>query len=93
MFVIEEQSNGLFALACIGGESGKYLSHAFEEVSLQDGIQGDGERWMLEDVGNGRVALGCVGGEFGKYLSHAFEKVSLQDSIQGDGEKWIKHSS
>ncbi len=33
------------ALEALGGESGKYLSHAKNEVWLQTGNQGKGELW------------------------------------------------
>ena len=57
----------------LGGELGKYLSHAFNKVSLQNGNQGDGEVFVIEEQSNGLIALACIGGESGKYLSHAFE--------------------
>ena len=44
--MLEDVGNGRVALGCVGGEFGKYLSHAFEKVSLQDSIQGDGEKWI-----------------------------------------------
>lgn len=49
------------ALEALGGESGKYLSHANNEVWLQTGNQGDGEVFIKEDRPNGRVALACIG--------------------------------
>ena len=44
--MLEDVGNGRVALGCVGGEFGKYLSHAFDKVSLQDDIKGDGKRWM-----------------------------------------------
>ena len=81
------------ALKALGGESGKYLSHAKNEVWLQTGNQGDGEVFIKETRPKGRVALACVGGEKGKYLSHAFAKLWLQDGVQGEGEEWICHDN
>lgn len=48
--MLEDQGNGRVALGCVGGESGKYLSHAFDKVSLQEAIQGDGEKWMKREL-------------------------------------------
>ena len=65
------------ALECQGGESGKYLSHAFNKIWLQNGIQGEGEHWEMIDLGGGRVAFEAKGGESGTHLSHAFNKLWL----------------
>ena len=78
-----------FALKALGGESGKFLSHAKNEVWLQTGNQGVGEVFNIIELPKGRVALACLGKEKGKYLSHAFAKLWLQDGIQGEGEEWI----
>ena len=43
---VETLANGNVALACIGGEKGKYLSHAFDKMWLQNGYQGEGELWL-----------------------------------------------
>jgi len=75
-------------LAALGGEKGKNLSHALDKVWLQNGVQGEGEVFVLEQRPNGRVALACTGGESGKYLSHAFDKMWLQNGNQGEGEVW-----
>ena len=77
------------ALEALGAEKGSYLSHAKDEVWLQNGNQGDGEVFIKELRPNGRVALACLGKEKGKYLSHAFAKLWLQDGVQGEGEEWI----
>jgi hypothetical protein len=65
------------SLRALGGESGKYLSHANGKVWLQTGNQGEGEVFNLEKLPNGRIALACQGGEKGKYLSHAFDELWL----------------
>ena len=65
------------ALECLGGEKGKYLSHAYNKVWLQNGIQGAGEHWKVELVSSGKWALRALGAENGKYLSHAFAKIWL----------------
>ena len=62
-------------LKALGKENGKYLSHAFDKVELQHGVQGEGEIFILENLPNGKVALACLGKEKGKYLSHAFDKL------------------
>ncbi len=80
------------SLAALGGEKGKNLSHALDKVWLQNGVQGEGEIFVLEQRPNGRVALACTGGETGKYLSHAFDKLWLQDGVQGEGEEWLYHN-
>ena len=66
----------------LGGELGKYLSHAFNKVSLQNGNQGDGEVFVIEEQSNGLIALACIGGESGKYLSicywmHSRKKINF----------------
>jgi hypothetical protein len=78
-------------LEALGAEKGAYLSHALDKVWLQNGVQGEGETFLLESRPNGRVALACTGGEKGKYLSHAFAKLWLQNGVQGEGEEWIMH--
>jgi len=82
------QARGRITLEALGGETGKYLSHALDRVWLQNGVQGDGEVFILERLPNNRVALACTGGETGKNLSHAFDRVWLQNGIQGAGELW-----
>lgn len=72
-----------FALKALGGESGKFLSHAKNEVWLQTGNQGVGEVFNIIELPKGRVALACLGKEKGKYLSHAFAKLWLhKDGIK-----------
>ena len=75
-------------LEALGAEKGQYLSHALDRVWLQNGVQGEGEVFVLENLGGDRVALACTGGETGKYLSHAFGRLWLQDGNQGEGEQW-----
>ena len=81
---------GRVALACLGKEKGKYLSHAFAKLWLQDGIQGEGEEWICVDKGNGNATFECVGKETGLYLSHALDQMWLQRGCQGEGELWAK---
>jgi hypothetical protein len=82
------QARGRITLEALGGETGKYLSHALDRVWLQNGVQGEGEVFILQARSNNRVALACTGGETGKYLSHAFDRVWLQNGVQGAGELW-----
>nr|BAK23238.1 lectin BCA precursor [Boodlea coacta] len=76
------------AFQAISGESGKYLSHAFAKIWLQNGYQGLGEAWDIQYFGNNVIAMHAKGGEEGTTLSHAFGKIWLQKGVQGDGEKW-----
>lgn len=87
--IIDAQKH-VVTLEALGKEKGKYLSHAHDKVWLQNGVQGEGETFILEQTQNG-VALACTGGEKGKYLSHAFGKLFLQDGLRGQGEEWIYH--
>ncbi len=80
-------------LEALGGETGKYLSHAHIDVWLQNGVQGEGEVFVLETLANGRVALACTGGETGRYLSHAFDQLWLQNGYRGDGELWAQRNA
>ena len=93
VFILENRPNERVALACTGGEKGKYLSHAFDKLWLQDGIQGKGEEWICHDHGGGNVAFECLGAEKGKYLSHAFDKMWLQNGYQGEGELWAEKNA
>ena len=77
------------AFEALGGEKGNYVSHANNRMWLQNGIQGEGEYFIIENRPNGRVALAATGGEKGKYLSHAFKKLWLQNGVQGEGEEWV----
>lgn len=76
------------AFGAMGLEEGMYLSHAFGKIYLQNGINGQGELFIIEHLSNGRVALAACGKEKGKYLSHAYKKVWLQTGIRGQGEEW-----
>ncbi len=69
------------------------MSHAFDKLWLQNGIQGEGEEWIMIDHGNGNVSFNCLGKEIGKTLSHAFDKMWLQDGYQGQGELWAKRNA
>lgn len=79
-------------IKCVGGETGKFLSHANGTVSLQDGCRGEGELFILrsrKDKEQTYVSLECCGGEKGMFLSHANGVACLQNGCMGDGEIWV----
>lgn len=89
-FEIEEYGFGFwkyYAIKQVREAGGKYLSHAFGELTLRDKIGGDGEYWYKEKA-CGYDYFSCCGKEKGKVFSHAFARLWLQDGKQGEGELW-----
>ena len=64
-----DTGNGNAKIRALGGESSKYLSHAFARVWLQNGYQGGGELWNVIRDTDGRYLLRGLYGEKHLFLS------------------------
>lgn len=79
------------ALEALGGESGKYLSHAKMKFGCKQAIKVMVKFSLKKTDLTEGVHQRALVEEVGKYLLTCICKIWLQDGVQGEGEEWICH--